>query len=118
VQVQATYVALFAIVAVAFPTAILLLTRYISPNHPSRVKRDIYECGVPTVGESWIKFHVQYYLYALIFVVFDVETVFLYPWAVVSKSLGLFAAIEMGVFIGILIVGLAYAWRKDALRWT
>jgi NADH:ubiquinone oxidoreductase subunit 3 (subunit A) len=70
------------------------------------------------IGEGWIQYRAQYYLYALIFVIFDVEVVFLYPWAVVFRQVGLVALFEIAIFIGILLVGLAYAWRRGALRWS
>ncbi|HEV3232373.1 MAG TPA: NADH-quinone oxidoreductase subunit A [Candidatus Dormibacteraeota bacterium] len=83
----------------------------------ANVARDTYESGMVPVGEAWVRFHVQYYMYALVFVIFDVEVVFLYPWAVVFRQVGLFALAEIAVFIAILLVGLAYAWRRGALRW-
>lgn len=76
-----------------------------------------YECGLDTKGPTWIQFRINYFLYALVFVVFDVETVFLYPWAVRFNALGLFAFAEMFIFIAILLVGLWYAWKKGALEW-
>jgi NADH-quinone oxidoreductase subunit A len=85
--------------------------------HPTPVKLEPYECGEPTVGPARVKFRTWFYLVALVFVVFDVEAVFLFPWAVVFQELGMFAFIEMVVFIGILLFGLAYAWRKGALQW-
>lgn len=84
---------------------------------PKAIRRSTYECGMEPVGPAWVQFRVSYYLYALIFVVFDVETVFLYPWAVAYKQLGLFALVEMLIFVAILVAGLAYAWRKGALAW-
>ncbi|HEY8739318.1 MAG TPA: NADH-quinone oxidoreductase subunit A [Candidatus Dormibacteraeota bacterium] len=78
---------------------------------------DTYESGMVPIGEAWIKYHIQYYLYALVFVIFDVEVVFLYPWAVVFRRIGFLALGEIAVFIAILGIGLAYAWRRGALRW-
>lgn len=89
----------------------------IRPSHPDPLKLEPYECGEPTVGPSQIRFRTFFYLFALVFVIFDVEVIFLFPWAVVFQSLGLFAFVEMAVFIGILLLGLAYAWKKGALRW-
>ncbi len=77
-----------------------------------------YECGEPTIGPSWIQYNVRYYVFALLFVIFDVEVVFLIPWAVVYKELGLFALVEMLIFIAILIFGLVYAWKKGVLKWV
>ena len=89
----------------------------IRPKKSSPIKRSTYECGLETIGETWVRFRVQYYIYALVFVVFDIETVFLYPWAVAYNQLGLFALVEMFIFLGILVGGLLYAWRKGVLEW-
>ncbi|HHW43089.1 NADH-quinone oxidoreductase subunit A [Desulfofundulus thermobenzoicus] len=88
--------------------------------HPRRAlgaKYEPYECGVDTIGPTWVQFKTSYFLYALLFVIFDVETIYLYPWAVKFQSLGLFAFIEMIIFIFILVVGLWYAWKEGALEW-
>lgn len=87
------------------------------PMQPTPIKREAYECGEPTIGPTAVRLRPLFYLFALIFVIFDVEVVFLFPWAVVFQDLGWFAFIEMTVFIGILLLGLAYAWRKGALQW-
>jgi NADH-quinone oxidoreductase subunit A len=84
----------------------------------SLAKGDVYECGVRTYGETWVRFRIQYYIYALMFVVFDIETVFLFPWAVSYAGLGTFALYEMAIFLLILMVGLIYAWAKGVLRWV
>lgn len=97
--------------------AALLIARLISPRSFSAKKSDPYECGIPTRGDSMLQFKVGYYLFAILFLVFDVETVFLYPWAVVCKALGPQGLISIAVFMFILILGLAYAWRKGALKW-
>ena len=97
--------------------AALLIARLISPRSFSVKKSEPYECGIPTRGESMMQFKVGYYLFAILFLVFDVETVFLYPWAVVCRSLGPNGLISIGVFMFILILGLAYAWKKGALTW-
>ncbi len=112
------FVAVMFVVALGFPLLALGMAWIIRPKRPTHLKQSTYECGLDTVGETWVQFKVQYYIYALIFVVFDVETVFLFPWAVAYKQLGLFALVEMFIFIGILVVGLAYAWRKGVLRWS
>ena len=110
-------------VAVVVPVGMLMLSWMftflrIRPNKPSLVKSSVYECGVDPIGPGrWVQFNFRYYTYALLFVIFDVETVFLYPWAIRFKQLGLFALFEMLVFVLILVVGLAYAWRKRALEW-
>ncbi len=112
------FIGLLLLAAVGFGLAPLLLVAIIAPRKRSRVKGEIFECGVRTTGETWIRFRVQYYIYALMFVVFDVETVFLYPWAVAYSGLGAFALVEMAVFLALLAVGLAYAWAKGVLRWA
>lgn len=84
---------------------------------PSKDRLEPYECGVEPVGPPWVQFRVGYYVYALLFVVFDIETVFLYPWAVAFGKMGAFILVEMTLFIAILAAGLAYAWREGALRW-
>jgi len=90
----------------------------VRPKKPDPIKESTYECGLETIGETWVRFRVQYYIYALVFVIFDIETVFLYPWAVAYNQLGLFALVEMFIFLAILVGGLAYAWRKGALEWV
>jgi NADH-quinone oxidoreductase subunit A len=110
-------VALFLIVAVVFPIIPLVLSRFIAPNKPNPVKLEPYESGMPTIGPTHVQFPIRYYLYALMFVIFDVEVIYLFPWALVYDKLPLVAAIEMGVFILLLLVGLAYAWRKRAFDW-
>jgi NADH-quinone oxidoreductase subunit A len=104
--------------AVLFALAPLIVVRIIAPRKRSRAKAETYECGVLTTGETWVRFRIQYYIYAMMFVVFDIETVFLYPWAVAYDRLGVFALFEMVVFLVILFVGLAYAWAKGVLRWV
>ncbi len=104
--------------AVAFALAPLLVVWLVAPRKTSLAKSDVYECGVRTYGETWVRFRIQYYIYAMMFVVFDIETVFLYPWAVSYAGLGTFALIEMLVFLVILFAGLAYAWAKGVLKWT
>ena len=112
------FIALLLVVAAIFPLIAMFLAFLLRPRKPAPVKKSIYECGLETIGETWVRFRVQYYIYALIFVIFDVETVFLYPWAVAYGQLGLFALVEMFFFLMILLGGLIYAWRKDALQWV
>ena len=111
--VLAVIVAGALLVGVAFTTA-----RLIAPSRPSYSKLTTYECGIDPVGEGWSQSQVRYYVYGFLFVIFDVESVFLFPWAKVFVSLGYAAVVEMTVFIGILAVGLLYAWRKGVLRWA
>ena len=119
-------IVMFAALAVAVPAGMLVLSWLLSlvnirPRMPSAIKQSIYECGFETLSGRWSQFNFRYYSFALIFVVFDVEVVFLFPWAasfgVLSRQFGLFVLLEMAVFIGILLVGWLYAWRKGALEW-
>ena len=112
------YVGLFLIVASLIPAIAVALPRLIAPRKPNPIKQEIYECGMETVGSTWVQFKVQYYIYALVFLVFDVETIFLYPWAVAFDKLELFMVFEGVLFIAILFGGLYYAWRKGALEWA
>ena len=95
----------------------ILFSYYAAPRTPGDVKSEPYECGIPTEGPTWIQFHVGYYLFAIIYLIFDVETVFLFPWAVVMKEMGMTAFVEILIFLGILGLGLLYAWKKKALQW-
>ncbi len=116
--------ALFTIAALTFPIIPIVLALVVGPKKPNRAKLTTYECGLefedfPEAAQQvWVQFRIQYYIYALIFVVFAIEVAFLYPWAVAYNALGLFAAIEMFIFIGILVLALAYAWRKGLLEWV
>lgn len=101
-----------ALVALAMWIAGLISPRSFNPQ-----KGEAYECGIPTRGESMSQFHVGYYLFAILFLMFDVETVFLFPWAVIMKSLGTAGIISIAVFFSVLVLGLVYAWRKGALEW-
>ncbi len=114
-----TYVpiALFLVVGVIFGLAPLIIARFIAPYRPSKVKLEPYESGVETIGPTHVQFRTRYYMYALVFVIFDVEAVFLFPWAVAYNVLGLFALIEMVIFVAMLLVAFAYAWKKGALEW-
>jgi NADH-quinone oxidoreductase subunit A len=113
-----TFIGIFVVIAILFPLIALALAFVIRPKKPNPIKSSTYECGLETVGETWVQFRVQYYIYALVFVIFDIETVFLYPWAVAYDKLGLFALLEMFIFLAILVGGLIYAWRKGALEWV
>lgn len=115
-------IAIFTVLAVLVPVGMLMLSWMASfvrirPRKPSPIKYSTYECGMQTIGGRPQRFNFRYYTFALLFVVFDVEAVFIYPWAVRFNKLGLFALVEMLIFIGILVVGWLYAWRKRALEW-
>ena len=116
------YIAILLAFAILFPSLPLLVSFLfrklnIRPEAPDPVKMDTYECGVETEGDSWVQFNFRYYLVALIFVIFDVEVVFLYSWAVAFPDQLLVGFIEALTFIAILVVGYLYAWRKHALEW-
>lgn len=111
-------VAIFIALGIFLPVAALTLGRFLRPSKPTNEKATTYESGNEPVGESHVRFNIRYYLFALMFVIFDVETVFLYPWAAAYHQLGLFALIEMLVFVCLLAVGLIYAWKKKVLQWT
>lgn len=108
---------IFLAVGVVFGAGSIIINFIIHPRSKSKQKFEAYECGVPTVGPTWVRFRTSYFLYALMFVIFDVETIYLYPWAVKFQFLGPFAFVEMIIFIFILIVGLWYAWKEGALEW-
>ncbi len=114
-----SYLVICALMCVAFIVAIapLVISAWVRPHKPSLVKQSVFECGLESKGDSWIQFRVQYYIYALVFVIFDLETLFLIPWAVVFNKLGLFAFVEMIVFLAVLICGLVWAWGKGLLEW-
>ena len=111
-------VGLIVLVGIALAAAMLGVNRLMRPQVTSREKATTYESGVDPVGEGWTQSTVRYYVYAFLYVIFAVDAVFLFPWAVVLDEIGAAAAVEMGVFVGILVVGLAYAWRKGVLSWT
>lgn len=102
---------------IAFVLIVIVLAKLISPRSYNAQKQEAYECGVPTRGRSWMQFRVGYYLFAILFLMFDVETMFLFPWSVVMRSLGPQGLLSVLFFLFILILGLAYAWRKGALKW-
>jgi NADH:ubiquinone oxidoreductase subunit 3 (subunit A) len=110
-------VAVFLGIALVFPFIAMLLGKIFAPKRNMPYKHDVYECGADLFGKANIQFKAQFYLFALIFVVFDVEAVFIIPWAVAYKQVGIVALIEMVIFIAFLLVALAYAWRKRALEW-
>ena len=112
------FIGILFLFAIGFALAPLLVVALLGPRKPSRSKGQTYECGVLTLGETWVRFRIQYYIYALLFVVFDIETVFLYPWAVSYGVVGWFALVEMTVFLILLAVGLGYAWARGVLQWS
>ena len=107
----------FFIVGLVLVGGAIIFSYLLAPTSKNASKSESYECGIPTKGITWLQFNVGYYLFAILFLIFDVETVFVFPWAVVMSNLGMSAFIEILIFFFILILGLAYAWKKDALIW-
>lgn len=108
----------FLLVCSLVPVLALGTSALLRPKARYPERRTTYESGVEPVGGAWIQFNIRYYMFALVFVIFDVETVFLYPWAVAFHRLGLLAFVEALIFIAILVIALVYAWRKGALEWS
>ncbi len=108
---------IFVFLGSAFVVVVLFSSWLLAPKKPSKEKSEIYECGAIPIGPVWIKFHPGYYVYALLYVIFDIETVFLYPFAVTVGLSGWFIFFEMLIFLSILIAGLIYAWKEGALSW-
>lgn len=115
---DAAYIGLLIVAAIAFPFIAFGVARLLAPRRPTTEKVTTYESGMQTRGETWVRFRSHYYVYALVFVLFDVETVFLYPWAVAYNALPLYAFLEGFAFVAILAAGLIYAWAKGDLHWT
>jgi NADH-quinone oxidoreductase subunit A len=116
------YIGIFLIAALAFTASMILIPvtlrlLRIVPRKPSPTKLSPFECGMETSGRTWVQFNFRYYFFALLFVIFDIQVVFLYPWAVEFGHLRVFGLVEMLAFFLILAVGFAYAWRKGVLRW-
>ena len=103
--------------AVVLVVAAYVIAKLIGPRSYNNLKGEPYECGIPTHGSSWLPVSIGYYLFAILFLLFDIETVFLYPWAVVVKQFGVMTVVSIGFFLLVLVFGLAYAWRKGALEW-
>ena len=114
---QYTFIGLLTVVSILLGVVPIILATFVAPKKPGVSKQAAYECGIESTGDPWVQFRVQYYVYALLFVIFDVEVVFIYPWALVWKALGPVALAEMTLFIAILAVGLVYAWKKGVLEW-
>ena len=117
---RASFLLIFAVLFPLVPigASVALGIFKLRPSQPDPIKQSVYECGMVPVGDAHVRYNVRYYVFGLLFVIFDVEAVFLYPWAVTHRQLGLFAFVEALIFIGILLVGYAYAWRKRAMEWV
>jgi NADH-quinone oxidoreductase subunit A len=111
-------VAIFLGLGILLPIVALFFGKLLGPHKPNEVKYSTYESGIEPFSDSRVQFHVRYYIFALMFVIFDIETVFLYPWAVAYEKLGIFALVEMLIFAVMLVIGLIYAWKKKVLKWS
>jgi NADH-quinone oxidoreductase subunit A len=109
---------IFLLIAAAFPAVTLVLAWVVRPSTDNATKTEAYECGVPPSGEARARYPIRFYIIAVLFVVFDVETIFLFPWAVKYRALGMLGFTSMLVFLGILLLGYVYAWKKRALEWV
>ena len=105
------------VTAIIMVVAALIIGKLLAPKSTNAQKGEPYECGIPTRGTSWMQFKVGYYLFAILFLMFDVETVLLFPWAAIMKSLGTMGLVSVAFFLLVLVLGLAYAWKKGALEW-
>lgn len=110
-------VLVFFVMSLAFVFGNLIIGHFARPRHPTKDKLRIYECGEPTIGSSWIRYNIRFYTIALVYLIFDVEVVFLFPAALVVKEMGALALLEVTMFVGILVIGLVYAWRYGNLEW-
>lgn len=108
---------LYFICGVVLVGAGMLVSHFLAPSSKNLQKEETYECGIPTEGTSWFQFKIGYYLFAILFLIFEIEVVFLFPWAVVMKASGMAAFVEIFIFLFILGAGLLYAWKKNALKW-
>jgi NADH-quinone oxidoreductase subunit A len=109
---------IFLVLAILFPVVTLIVAQLIRPSAPSRIKLEAYECGIQAASNSRGRYTVRFYIIAILFVIFDVEAVFLFPWAVRFRQLGWFGVAEVGVFLAILVVGYVWAYKKGALEWV
>ena len=111
-------VLIFLLAAALIPVSLLAVGWLLRPARSNRVKGEAYECGVPSSGDARARYPIRFYIVAVLFVVFDVETIFLFPWAVRYRQLGMTGLVTMLVFLALLLVGYAYAWKKKALEWV
>ena len=111
------FLGFFLLGALVVPLLPIILARFIAPKKSGPIKKETYECGMQAQGEVWIQFRIQYYLFAILFVIFDVEALFLFPWAIIFKRAGIEGLLAMGLFLGVLAIGLIYAWQEGVLEW-
>ena len=112
------YLILFFLLGVILVGGAIVFSMFTAPRSKNSAKSEPYECGIPVKSDAWIQFNVGYYLFAIIYLIFDVETVFIFPWGVVMRDMGITAFIEIIIFFFILVLGLLYAWKKGALKWV
>ena len=105
------------VIAISFAGAAIILSRLLGPRRPHNIKNAAYECGIDPVGDARLRFSVKFYIIAMLFILFDIEAIFLYPWAVMFQQLKLFGLLEMLAFLGFLLIGYIYLWRRGALEW-
>ena len=105
------------VLGLGFGVLVVTLSNFLGPRRPHKVKNQSYECGIDPVGDARLRFSVKFYIIAMLFILFDIEAIFLYPWAVMYQQLRLFGLIEMLVFLGLLVIGYVYLWRRGALDW-
>lgn len=108
---------IFTLIGSGFVLLMYLMVWLLAPASKNREKLEPYECGEIITGQPWVHVNIRYYIFAMLFLIFDIETVFLFPWAVIFKKLGMFGLVEMMIFIIILVIGLAYPWKKGVLKW-
>ena len=111
------FIGVFTIAAITFPLLPLIISRLVRPRKPTPIKQSTYECGLEMIGDMRVQFKIQYYLYAIAFVIFDIEIIFIYPWAVAYDQVGMFALVTGIIFLILLAEGLVYAWKRGALEW-
>jgi NADH-quinone oxidoreductase subunit A len=114
---ESSAILLFFLTGISLVGIALLFSSYVPPRSSNPAKFEPYECGIESVGGSWLQYTVGYYLFAIIFLVFDVETIFIFPWAIVMREVGMTGFVEILIFFAILGLGLLYAWKKHALKW-
>jgi NADH-quinone oxidoreductase subunit A len=110
-------VLILMVLAVVIAAGMIVASRFLGPQKPEPAKLQPYECGMTPIGGARVRFSVKFYLVAMLFILFDVEAIFFYPWAVVHRYLGVFGLVEMAVFVGILVVGYIYIWKRGAFEW-
>lgn len=111
------FIAIFLLIAIVFPLLPVIMASFVTPKKPSESKSASYECGLESEGDSWIQFRIQYYIFALMFVIFDIETVFIYPCSIAFQEIGLSGFLAISLFIVILAESLVWAWKKNILEW-